>query len=194
METPLRDRIDSLVCLDRGVCLNGAAKVTGSGKETGMATYFSACPNPETVRVNIETSGALAAWYGVFMSTVLERIPGPEIDIARYLWRELQFSGEVGAGAAVQAMTDRIQKEFGVAIGLDSVLLQKFTNRQPLSASELHQLISHTMFHPAEDLDPEARRQFELMQQSAQTLPREQWLATWFFGRDPHEPIEQVPN
>jgi hypothetical protein len=188
---PLPERIDSLVGLDRGVCLNAAARVLGEGHATGIETYFSACPNPETVRMNIETAGALAAWFGVFMSTVLERIPGPEIDITLYLQKELQFSAQVGSGSAVRAMNERLQREFAKAIGLDPALLQKFGSQQAVSLSELYELLVHPMFHPGEHMDVQTMEQFRLLQQSARSLTREQWLKTWFADRDSNESINQ---
>lgn len=187
----LEDRIDSLVCLDRGVCLNGTATVVGSGSEALVQTYFSACPGPESVRMSIETSGALTAWYGVFMSTVLERIPGPEIDITRYLAEELQFSGKVGAGPTVQAMTDRIKEGFAAAIELNSALMQKFASGRPLSASELYQLMSHPMYYPGQDAAPGLKKRLEILQQSARALSRNDWLATWFPDQDPDQPFVQ---
>jgi hypothetical protein len=182
------ERIDSVVCMDRGVCLNASASVVGKGDDVTVDTYFTAASDAHSVKMNIETDNALAVWYGFFMSTVLDRIPGPEIDITWYLKDELQVSGQLGSGPSGQAMAERIRRELAAAVGIDPELAQKFTN-QSISPAEMYELIQHPMFHPSNEATSQQVEHFRKIQLSARTSSREEWLELWFAGQNPDQPI-----
>jgi hypothetical protein len=190
----LHQQIDSLVCLDRGVCINVALDFSGAHSGLTITPRFSATPDPETIRVNVETANALVVWYALLADTVMTRTPGPAIDVTRYLRSELRLTGTVGSGAAGRALLDRVVDRFSKGIGLDSAIARKIVVREPLTPNELYALLSHPA-HSIRDVgqnDPvsEAVRVSEVVKESAKQLSKTNWLARWFPGRDPDEPIE----
>jgi len=87
----LHEQIDSLACLDRGLCLNVALDISGAHTEVTANPRFSATPDPDTIRVNVETPNTLVVWYALLADTAMRRTPGPAIDVTRYLKSELRI-------------------------------------------------------------------------------------------------------
>lgn len=191
-EYELHEQIDSVICLDRGLCLNASAELAGTGQDSAIETQYLASPSPGSIRMNIETSKALVVWYGVLASTILERIPGPSIDITKYLASELTVAGNVGLGAASQRFNKRITEKFAAAIGLDSSILQTFSNPSDRTPNQLYDLMKHPMFHyPSEGIDAQVYAQLQEMKRAANEHERSIWLREWFSDHDPDQPIGQ---
>jgi hypothetical protein len=183
----LHEQIDTIVCLDRGLCLNVALDVSGSGNDCSADPRFAPMPDPDTLRVNVETSSGLVVWYSFLASTVMSRTPGPPIDVTRYLGSELQLSGKVGGGAAARAFYDRARDRIFKAIGLDASIGRKYASKEPMSPNEIYELCRHPALHLSEDASPD----FQNWKQSANEQSRQDWLARWFPGRDPDETLEE---
>lgn len=191
---PLHEQIDSLICLDRGLCLNVRVEVVGTGSSTLIESHFTSTPGPETVKADIQTSNALVVWYGVLTSTVLERMPGPTIDITAYLRTELTVSGTVAAGEAGKALYERVTQQFAASIGLDADLLSAMQDSSTMTLTKMYNLMRHPMYAIKEETltDPEFRTQVQMRIDSARQHSKSEWLKIWFPGQDPDSPIEQA--